>query len=113
VAETSRKNPVILLLFGSGFYADNRGGAACTTGNGEDIMRICLSKAAVDPMKKGINAQRAASISIELLTNEPGAETGGIITVDRTGLVGYASNTKNMPITKMQIGMEKPFLAGF
>ena len=41
---------------GSGFYADNELGAACATGNGEYIMRLCLCKFACDQMKSN-NAQ--------------------------------------------------------
>ena len=38
-------------LIGSGFYADNKSGAACATGYGEYIMRLCLCKYACDKMK--------------------------------------------------------------
>ena len=38
-------------IIGSGFYADNKLGAACATGHGEFIMRLCLCKYACDQMK--------------------------------------------------------------
>ena len=38
-------------VIGSGFYADNKFGAACATGYGEYMMRLCLCKYACDHMK--------------------------------------------------------------
>ena len=40
-------------LVGSGFYCDDRYGAAAATGLGEDIMRGCLSYEAVSLMRRG------------------------------------------------------------
>lgn len=44
-------------IIGEGFYADNESGAACATGNGEYIMRLCLCNYACNQMK-----QRNASL---------------------------------------------------
>lgn len=84
-------------LIGAGFYADNNKGAACATGYGEYMMRLCLCKFACDQM--GYNSGLLASEkSIELLTRRFGKNTGGIITVDPNGRFGIAHNTRSMPV---------------
>jgi beta-aspartyl-peptidase (threonine type) len=85
-------------IIGSGLYADNESGAACTTGIGELIIRLCLSKAACDYMKKEQNALTSSKKVIELLSNKFGKNTGGIIAVDKFGQFGMEMNTRSMPI---------------
>lgn len=87
-------------VIGSGFYADNRLGAACATGHGEYIMRICLCKYACDLMRSN-NAALSSNRSIRLLTKRFGKNTGGIITVDRRGRFGKAYNTNSMSIASI------------
>jgi L-asparaginase / beta-aspartyl-peptidase len=82
-------------VIGSGFYADNRLGAACATGHGEYIMRICLCKYACDQMQSA-NAVLSSTRSIRLLTERFGKNTGGVIAVDRRGHFGIAYNTSSM-----------------
>jgi L-asparaginase / beta-aspartyl-peptidase len=67
-------------IIGSGLYADNESGAACTTGVGELIIRLCLARAT------------------ELLTRKFGKNTGGIIAVNKHGEFGMEINTRSMPI---------------
>lgn len=103
-------------IVGAGLYADNHAGAACATGSGELIMRLCLSKYACDYMKKeeetgggdkkereggkefSTNALQSATMAIRALTKRFGPSTGGIITVDRMGNFGASANTKSMPV---------------
>jgi beta-aspartyl-peptidase (threonine type) len=85
-------------IIGSGLYADNKSGAACTTGVGELIMRLCLAKVACDHMRKGQNALTSAKKAIELLSSKFGKNTGGIIAVDKFGQFGAEMNTQSMPI---------------
>jgi beta-aspartyl-peptidase (threonine type) len=85
-------------IIGSGLYADNESGAACTTGVGELIMRLCLGKTACDFMGKGQNAMASSKRVIELLSKKFGKNTGGIIAVDKFGRFGIETNTQSMPI---------------
>ncbi len=87
-------------IIGAGIYADNSLGAACATGDGELIMRLCLCKFACDGMKArhtGTGAG-AASRAIALLTGRFGRGTGGMISVDRKGRFDAATNTDSMPV---------------
>lgn len=86
-------------IVGAGIYADNGLGAACTTGIGEFIVRLCLSKYACDYMgRQNNNALLSSNMAIAKLTQKFGKNTGGIITVDTKGQFGGAMNTQSMPI---------------
>ena len=93
-------------VIGGGFYADNKSGAACATGNGEYIMRLCMCKYACDKMQSN-NALLSSKRSIAVLTKRFGKNTGGIITVDRKGRFGVAYNTHNMPVASITSKDEK------
>jgi beta-aspartyl-peptidase (threonine type) len=84
-------------IIGSGLYADNGSGAACATGIGEFIMRLCLAKEACISMRK-YNAKIASKKAIRLLSYRFGRNSGGIITVDKHGHFGMDTNTHSMPI---------------
>jgi L-asparaginase / beta-aspartyl-peptidase len=85
-------------IIGGGFYADNKVGAACATGNGEFIMRLCLSKYTCDRMKAR-DAIYSSRKAIRELTRKFGANTGGIIAVDAHGRFGISHNTPSMPVS--------------
>ena len=91
-------------LIGSGFYADNKLGAACATGYGEFIMRLCLY--ACDKMKHN-NASLSSTKSISLLTKIFGKNTGGIITIDKQGEFGISHNSESMPVALINSKDEK------
>jgi L-asparaginase / beta-aspartyl-peptidase len=93
-------------VIGAGFYADNRSGAACATGNGEYIMRTCMCKYACDQMQSK-NALLSSKRSITQLTERFGKNTGGIITVDRKGRFGIAHNTRFMQVALISSKDEK------
>jgi isoaspartyl peptidase/L-asparaginase-like protein (Ntn-hydrolase superfamily) len=61
----------ISLLIGSGIY-----GAACATGYGEYIMRLCLCKYACDQMQSKNSAHKSSKKSIDLLSKRFGKNTG-------------------------------------
>jgi beta-aspartyl-peptidase (threonine type) len=82
-------------IVGAGTFADDEAGAASATGQGEGIMRACLGKSAVDAMRAGLDPERAARQSIDLLSGRL-RSTGGIILVDRTGRMGWARSTLSM-----------------
>lgn len=99
-------------IIGAGLYADNRTGAACATGDGEFIIRLCLCKYACDRMQL-VSASSSSQKSIDILTKVFGKNRGGIITVDRTGRFGIAANTISMPVavlsdsTKIKISINR------
>jgi beta-aspartyl-peptidase (threonine type) len=97
-------------IIGSGIYADNKLGAACATGYGEYIMRLCLCKYACDQMQSKNNAKTSSKKSIDMLTNRFGKNTGGIITVDPTGRFGVAYNTRSMPTAMITKKNQKPHI---
>ena len=93
-------------VIGGGFYADNKSGAACATGNGEYIMRLCMCKYACDQMQSN-NALLSSKRSIAVLTKRFGKNSGGIITVDHKGRFGVAYNTHTMPVASITSKDEK------
>ena len=82
-------------LVGSGAYADNRTGAASATGDGEQIMRVVLSKTATDAIGRGMDAQSAADYAIGVMVERVNG-MGGIIVVDHKGGVGFAHSDRNI-----------------
>jgi len=82
-------------IIGCGCYADVEAGGVSSTGWGEAIMKIVMAKTAVEMLRSGSNAQRAAEASIRLLASRTGG-AGGIILLDRTGAPGFAFNTPQM-----------------
>jgi len=81
-------------IIGAGVFAD-KGGAACATGMGEEIIRTALSMRACSYLEKD-DAQTAAKRAISYLSRARGRDTAGIITVDLKGRVGAAYNTQAM-----------------
>ena len=54
-------------IIGSGFYCDSRYGGAAATGEGEEIMRGCLSYEAVSLMRRGASPEDACREAVEQL----------------------------------------------
>lgn len=81
-------------LIGCGFYADENAAVSCT-GYGEDFMRLLIARRAAEFVAGGSNAREAAQAAIAILSAKA-TGTGGLITVDRIGNVGFAWNSKNM-----------------
>ncbi|MCU0514948.1 MAG: isoaspartyl peptidase/L-asparaginase [Anaerolineae bacterium] len=88
-------------VFGAGGYADNRYGAASATGVGENILRVLLSKYAVDAIAGGMNARAAAAASIDHINSRFQDSQAGLIVVDRDGQVGAAHSTLKISIAWM------------
>jgi beta-aspartyl-peptidase (threonine type) len=82
-------------LAGCGTYADDRGGAASATGHGESIIRVTMSRTAVELLRAGASAAEAARAAIVELGDRVHGR-GGIICVDRHGQLGLAHNTPAM-----------------
>jgi N4-(beta-N-acetylglucosaminyl)-L-asparaginase len=52
-------------IIGSGVYLDNEVGAACATGLGEAIIKICGSHAIVEMMRNGLSPEQACKTAVE------------------------------------------------
>lgn len=94
-------------IVGAGTYADDSAGAASATGLGEAILRVCMTKSAIESLRQGDLAQEAASKAVELLERR-GRGTGGIVLVDRKGRWGFARTTSTMSWAAMTSAMAEP-----
>ncbi|MEO1257716.1 MAG: isoaspartyl peptidase/L-asparaginase [Bacteroidota bacterium] len=81
-------------ICGAGAYADNELGGASATGWGESIMKILLSKTAVDLFRTN-ESMIAARKSIEILQTKVNG-LGGIIGIQKDGRYAFAHNTPKM-----------------
>ena len=56
-------------IIGAGVYSDNKVGAACATGMGEAIIKICGTHAIVELMRNGSSPQEACRIAVQRIKN--------------------------------------------
>src|SRR5271157_2907209 len=82
-------------LIGCGCYADNTSAAASTTGWGEPMMKLVLSKWTADHVEGGLTPQEAAQQALDYLKKRLTGH-GGVIVVDAKGRYGLAHNTPRM-----------------
>jgi beta-aspartyl-peptidase (threonine type) len=82
------------VILGAGLYADNRSGAATATGIGEQAIRLVISKAACDRMRRE-NALSAATRIIRNATKTLGVGTG-LLALHRNGRYAVVHNTPNL-----------------
>jgi beta-aspartyl-peptidase (threonine type) len=82
-------------LIGCGCYADNLSAAVSTTGWGEPMMKLVLSKWAADRVEMGEAPQQVAQAAIDRLQSRLKGH-GGIILLDSQGRIGLAHNTPRM-----------------
>ena len=82
-------------LIGCGCYADVRSAAVSTTGWGEPMMKLVLSKWTADRVEDGLPPQEAAERALAYLKKRLNGH-GGIIVVDAQGRFGLAHNTPRM-----------------
>ena len=82
-------------LPGCGTWADDQGGAASATGDGEAIIRVTLCRALVDRLARGEDADAAAAAVLDELIRR-GRGTGGVIAVDPRGHVLAAHSSPTM-----------------
>lgn len=62
-------------IVGSGLYVDNELGAAAATGDGDEIMKVCLSYRAVMLLERGYTAQQACEEALRYLLRKRPPET--------------------------------------
>jgi beta-aspartyl-peptidase (threonine type) len=82
-------------LIGCGCYADNQSAAVSTTGWGEPMMKLVLSKWVSDRVEEGVTPHDVAERALAYLKKRLNGH-GGIIVVDAKGRIGLAHNTPRM-----------------
>jgi L-asparaginase / beta-aspartyl-peptidase len=93
-------------IIGAGLYADDRRGAAASTGWGEGILRVVMAHRAVETMA-AVGPAEAAQQAIRTLESRTHGR-GGIIVVDPKGELGFAFNTPRMAHAYLHDGMTEP-----
>ena len=81
-------------IIGSGLYVDNDVGAAAATGNGDEIMKACLSYRVVMLMEQGADPQQGCEEAIRyLLRKRAGHQSHGaaVIALSKDGRIGQAA----------------------
>ncbi|HKV88301.1 MAG TPA: isoaspartyl peptidase/L-asparaginase [Candidatus Dormibacteraeota bacterium] len=81
---------------GAGFYADDRYGAVCGTGQGEAFIRLGLARLVVVELQHGMAPRSVAQGAVEHLGKALRA-VGGVIVIGREGAPEAAFNTPAMP----------------
>lgn len=81
---------------GAGFYADDRFGAVCGTGQGEAFIRLGLARLMVVEMQHGMDSATVAKGAVAMLGKSMRA-SGGVIVITRAGAPEAAFNTPAMP----------------
>jgi beta-aspartyl-peptidase (threonine type) len=81
---------------GAGFYADDRFGAVCGTGQGEAFIRLSLARLMVVELQHGMDAASVAKGAVGMLERALKA-SGGVIVIGRDGPPQAAFNTPAMP----------------
>jgi beta-aspartyl-peptidase (threonine type) len=81
---------------GAGFYADDRFGAVCGTGQGEAFIRLGLARLMVVELQHGMDGAAVARGAVEHLGKALHAP-GGVILIPREGPPQAAFNTPAMP----------------
>jgi len=85
-------------ILGAGGYAENGVGATGATGQGENSMRVLLSKYTCDRMAGGLSAPEAASAAMAYVESIINQSMSGVIVLDRFGNPGAAHTTPKMAI---------------
>lgn len=85
-------------LYGSGGYAENSIGAVGATGQGENIMRLLLSKYTSDLMRQGASAMEAAKAAIAHADLRFEKSMSGVIVIDSEGKPAFAHSTPKMAV---------------
>ena len=94
-------------IVGSGYYTKNNVCGVVSTGNGDAIMKICISKLICDLVELGNSIQNATDLAISELSKLHKGE-GGVISIDHEGHLGISFNTKSMSRSYLFNDMDSP-----
>jgi N4-(beta-N-acetylglucosaminyl)-L-asparaginase len=85
-------------IIGAGLFVDNEVGAACATGTGEEVIRICGSHTVVEMMRAGKSPEEACRIAVERISKSPKNLTDiqiGFLALNKNGEFGSYSLRKD------------------
>ncbi|XP_012943018.1 isoaspartyl peptidase/L-asparaginase [Aplysia californica] len=82
-------------VIGAGAFADNDVGAVSSTGHGESIMKVCLTRRIAELMERGLSANEAAKTALEFMSTRVGG-AGGVIVISKKGEVCHSFTTSRM-----------------
>lgn len=82
-------------IIGAGAYADSKIGGASATGHGESILKVMLSRNAIENLKQGLSPSEAAKLSLKDMKNRVDGH-GGLILLDKLGNIGFHFTTEKM-----------------
>jgi len=97
-------------IIGGGTYANDKEGAASSTGLGEAIVKVSMARAACFRMGEGMSPLQAARFAVGLL-RERAQGDGGIICAGPDGRLGWSFNTPRMTRALFRPGMTAPAAA--
>lgn len=79
-------------IIGAGLYVDNEVGAATSTGQGEDVIRVCGSYMVVEFMRQGMSPEQACKAAVKRIAKIKGEKAKDIqvafIAINRKGETG-------------------------
>lgn len=87
-------------VLGAGTYATRFAGAS-STGHGEAIMRVLLTKEVSDLIEQGMHPDLACKTALKTLD-------AGVIALSSSGEVGMGHNCRAMPVVYWKEGMNRP-----
>ncbi|KAH9515774.1 Isoaspartyl peptidase/L-asparaginase [Bulinus truncatus] len=90
-------------IIGAGAYADNTVGAASSTGHGESIMKLCLTKKVMELLEQGATVKEATQRALELMSIRLGS-AGGVIAINKSGEVAHHFTTSRMAWAQISNG---------
>ncbi len=90
-------------IIGAGLYVDNEIGAATSTGNGEEVIRICGSFLVVEFMRQGYSPEMACKKAVERAMKKTDKKLNeiqiGFIAINKQGEYGGYSLNKGFDFT--------------
>ena len=99
-------------IIGAGMYADNEAGAACATGKGEAVIKICGSHLIVELMRNGKTPQQACEEAINRIAKQQSDYKTfqvGFLAMNKNGDIGAYSLLKGFNYALAVNGENKLF----
>lgn len=97
-------------IIGAGLYVDNEVGAACATGRGEAVLRICGSFLIVELMRQGATPEEACKEAINRIAKKEKNQDDlqvGFIALNKYGEMGGYAFRKGFQIARFVNGENK------
>jgi isoaspartyl peptidase/L-asparaginase-like protein (Ntn-hydrolase superfamily) len=95
-------------IVGAGLFADSVGGAAAATGNGDEILKFCMSFLVAEFMRNGLDPESACKAVLRRYIDqhpERASEHVSLIALSPSGAVGAASLRTEFPYAVLLDGV--------